>query len=163
MIQERYSDFSEFDGFKTVSHLRENLHQIPKAPGVYLVFRNEDSSPSFLKFGSGGYFKDRNPNVSAEEMAKNWVEGAKLVYVGKAGSLSGSATLYSRIKQLLQFGEGKKIGHWGGRLLWQLADHEELVIAWKEIPDNEPKDVESSLIQDFKDYFGQRPFANLQG
>ena len=163
MIQEQYTDFKDFSGFKTVSSLRQNLHQIPKSPGVYLVFRNDASYPNFLTVGSGGHFKNRNPNVSAEVLAENWVDGAKVVYIGKAGSLTGSATLQSRIKQLLQFGDGKNIGHWGGRLLWQLADHEELVLAWKQITDQEPKDVETVMIQEFKDYFGQRPFANLQG
>ncbi len=163
MIQEKHTDFSEFSGFKTVSHLRNNLHLIPKVPGVYLVFRNDTDNPKFLTVGSGGHFKDREPNVPLNELSANWVEDASVVYIGKAGSLTGSATLLSRIKQLLQFGDGKNIGHWGGRLLWQLADHEELVIAWKEITDQEPKAVETVMIQEFKDYFGQRPFANLQG
>lgn len=163
MIAEAYRDFNDFTGFQTVAHYRENLHQIPKEAGVYILLRSGSEKPSFLAVGSGGRFKDREPNVPLTELAVNWVEEASVVYIGKAGSTSGSATLRSRIDQLLKFGAGMKIGHWGGRLLWQLADHESLVLAWKEIQGTEPKEVESEMISEFKNYYGKRPFANLLG
>jgi hypothetical protein len=163
MITENYRDFSDFEGFQTVAYYRENLHQIPKLPGVYVLARVKKEGPQFLAIGSGGHFKDREPNVSLNELGANWVEGASVVYIGKAGSRTGSATLRDRIDQLLKFGEGRKIGHWGGRLLWQLADHEELLLGWMVISDRKPSDVESELINEFKSHFGCRPFANLQG
>jgi hypothetical protein len=163
MITENYREFSDFDGFQTIAHYRENLHQIPKRAGVYVLARVKEGAPNFLTTGSGGHFKDREPNVSLNELGTNWVEDASVVYIGKAGATGGSATLQSRLNQLFKFGAGRKIGHWGGRLLWQLADHEELRLGWLEINDAEPKQVESELIAEFKNHYRQRPFANLQG
>src|SRR5579875_2336130 len=108
-----------FIGFKTKAELFNNNTSIPKQKGVYLVISNQPK-PTFLELGSGGFFKGKNPNVSLDILHKHWVEGAKVVYIGKAGSASGNATLYSRLNQYLKFGQGKNIGHWGGRLIWQL-------------------------------------------
>ena len=72
------------------------------------------------------------------------------------------ATLRSRILQYLKFGQGKPVGHKGGRYIWQLSDAEELLFCWKPLPTDEPEDVESMLISEFKhQYAGKRPFANL--
>lgn len=163
MITENYRKFNDFDGFQTIAYYRANIHQIPKCPGVYVLAREKGDAPQFLAVGSGGRFKDREPNVSLGELGANWVTDASIVYIGKAGAVDGSATLQSRLKQLLQFGEGKKIGHWGGRLLWQLADHEDLRLGWLVINDAEPKQVESELISEFRNHYGCRPFANLTG
>jgi len=162
-MREQYRDFEGFTGFQTVAHYRENMRQIPQEPGVYVLLRDTDKNPDFMVTGSGGHFKDRNPNVSLRELDENWVPGAKVVYIGKAGGSGSSATLRGRLDQLLKFGAGRKIGHWGGRLLWQLADHEELLIGWKPLTDREPATVEAEMIEEFRSHFGCRPYANLQG
>jgi hypothetical protein len=124
-------------------------------------FGTLNKKPDFLVSGSGGRFKERNPNVSLQELDENWAPNAKVVYIGKAGGTNSKATLRSRLDQLLKFGAGKKIGHWGGRMLWQLADHEELLIGWKPLTDMEPATVEADMIQEFRLHFGCRPYANL--
>lgn len=88
---------------------------------------------------------------------------ARIVYIGQSGSGS-SGTLKNRIRQMLRFGRGARVDHWGGRLVWQLRDAEQLQVCWKEIRTGEPKVVETQWIQTFKSlYDGKRPFANLQG
>lgn len=57
-----------------------------------------------------------------------------VVYIGKAGKQGGRATLRSRLRAYLRQGRGHRAGHWGGRMVW--------------------------LIADFVACFGQRPFAN---
>ncbi len=152
-----------FTGFRSIAHYRENLHQIPDAIGVYVVIRNSPDAPKFLAKGSGGFFKGKDPNVSQQELKQNWVDGAIVTYIGKAGGSDSAATLRKRIAQLLKFGEGKNIGHWGGRLLWQLADHDQQLLAFLPTSDKEPRAFEAELIAEFTDHYGQRPFANLKG
>lgn len=77
------------------------------------------------------------------------------MYIGKATSLR------KRLGQLLRFGAGANVGHWGGRYLWQLADADDLVIAWKETPMIDPRMVEASMLQDYVTHYGRLPFANL--
>lgn len=65
-----------------------------------------------------------------------------------------------RFKQYADFGAGKPVGHWGGRLIWQIADHADLLVAWKETPDDIPEIVERNLIEQFRSIYGKPPFAN---
>jgi hypothetical protein len=71
--------------------------------------------------------------------------------------------LKSRLKQYMDFGAGKLVGHKGGRYIWQLADSDKLQICWMPTQSEEPEKVERRLIQMFKAVHGKRPFANLQG
>lgn len=150
-----------FSGFLRISDLLTDCSSIPKAKGVYLVLNPNYKKPEFLQIGTGGYFKGRNPNVDFTELKKNWVENSLVVYIGKAGSGTGNATLQSRLKQYCGFGRGKNIGHWGGRLIWQLKDSSELIICWKTLPYDDPRTLEKALIKQFLINFGKRPFANL--
>ena len=147
-----------FRGFVTVVGLRKGgMTGIPASPGVYLVLRDGISFPKFRTPGTGGYFKGKDPNVSISRLRQEWVAGAFVVYVGQSGNLQ------RRIGQLIQFGRGADIGHWGGRLVWQLAQAEELQLCWKEVVDNKPGDVKKDILKQFKlKYRGRRPFANLK-
>lgn len=144
-----------FKGFIPVSALRERgLKMIPDVPGVYMVLRVSEGAPEFLETGSGGHFKGKNPNVPVAELAANWVDGTPVVYIGKATSLR------KRISQYVRFGQGKPVGHWGGRYIWQLADAPDLLFCWREV-DGDPDAVETELIRAFREAYGSRPFANL--
>jgi len=77
-----------------------------------------------------------------------------VVYIGMASSLQ------ERLGQLIKFGEGRNIGHKGGRYLWQLADSGKLLIAWQVAAD--PRRRESALLRSFVDIYGAFPFANLR-
>ena len=150
-----------FSGFVSIASLKGNRTMIPAAGGVYMVIRKSSSKPSFLNTGSGGFFKDRNPNVPVAELESNWVEGTCVMYIGKAGGAGSSSTLNKRLGQYLRFGDGFKVGHWGGRYIWQLEDHDELLLCWKPVMDQEPEEYETGLIEAFRKQYGKRPFANL--
>jgi hypothetical protein len=60
-----------------------------------------------------------------------WVENCSILYIGQAGGNGSVTTLKKRINQYLDFGKGKPIGRYGGRLIWQLSHHSELIVAWK--------------------------------
>ena len=145
----------KFNGFVRVFNLRgEALKDIPDVPGVYMVLRDSVERPDFLVRGSGGYFKGKDPNVPLSELCANWVEGANVLYIGKAKSLR------KRISQYLRFGDGKPVGHWGGRYIWQLADAQELIFCWMPVI-GDADAVETEMICRFREHYGSRPFANL--
>lgn len=147
-----------FTGFLSVDSLKESLtlRQVPDVSGVYLVLRISDVAPVFLESGTGGFFKGKDPNVPIEELKANWVDGTNVLYVGKATSLR------KRLGQYIRFGQGKPVGHWGGRYIWQLSDSENLILCWKTVNASEDPDVfETELINRFRSIYGCRPFANL--
>ncbi len=144
-----------FIGFKTVSELFDDNSILPNAKGGYLVLYIAHDRPLFLTTGSGGHFKHKDPNVSLTELRSNWVNNTIVVYIGKAASLK------SRLMQYMKFGQGKNIGHYGGRYIWQLKNSQELVVCWKPL-DVDPRLFERNLIEEFVSVFGERPFANLR-
>ena len=152
-----------FIGFRTVHELWCDKSCIPKIKGVYLVINPISDKIEFINPGVGGFFKGKDPNVSIAELKSNHVENSQVVYIGKAGNPSGKATLNSRLGQYLRFGETKNVGHWGGRLIWQLQNHSGLIVCWKSTPKENPRDVEKQLLLEYFEQFGTRPFANLKG
>jgi hypothetical protein len=151
-----------FLGFKTVKQLWQSHQEIPHEKGVYLVINPNPAICNFLKLGVGGYFKNTNPNVCIDALNEKWVDNSLVVYIGRAGGGTSSATLKKRIKQYLDFGKGKPVGHKGGRYIWQLENHSELIFAWKPIKDGNPSFIETELLTDFRNHFGKLPFANLR-
>jgi hypothetical protein len=144
-----------FTGFKKMSELFLDSSMLPDKNGVYLVLNVDNKSADFLNIGTAGHFKGKNPNVSLSELNSNWVENTKVVYIGKATSLK------SRLRQYFSFGQGKNIGHYGGRLIWQIKDSNELVVCWKSLS-ADPREFEAELIKQFVSTYGRRPFANLK-
>lgn len=145
-----------FVGFKPIKDMKNGgCKDLPDAPGVYMIIRKNSAEPHFLSVGSGGHFKDEDPNVPEDVLKINWVGNTCVMYIGKATRLK------SRISQYMRFGKGKNVGHWGGRLIWQLSDADELLVAWKPVTED-PRIVEAALINEFKTAYSKLPFANLK-
>lgn len=150
-----------FRGFVSVRRLRTtDASAIPDEPGVYAVFRHSKAEPIFLATSGAGRFKRRDPTIPNKVLALKWVPGAPVVYLGKAGSPSGSQTLRKRIRDYLSFGSGKPKAHWGGRAIWQLADSDELLFAWKVTKALAARREEKQLIEAFRARYAVLPFAN---
>jgi hypothetical protein len=150
-----------FVGFYRIQNLQGNANLIPKIRGIYFVISDHSIEPEFLSIGTGGHFKGRNPNVEIIRLRENWVQDTKVLYIGKAGGGESSATLQSRVRQYLGFGNGKPVGHWGGRFIWQIKNSDDLIFCWKPLPEEDPRAVEKILIQDFYSHYGKLPYANL--
>ena len=155
----------EMQGFTKVGKIKDWemwIEKLPKQKGIYAVTRESEDAPQFFEKGTGGFFKDRDPNVGIEELSKKWYYSShKIMYIGRANydndnlqAQKTRATLQNRVKAYMRFGNNEKIGHWGGRYIWQLADSGELDV-WYKVCDN-PQTIESELIKKHK------PFANLK-
>lgn len=150
-----------FVGFIKISDLMRDSSRIPDRPGVYMVIYEGSGTPVFINPGTGGFFKGKNPNVSSSDLMQNWVRDTVIVYIGKAGGTGNSATLNRRLRMYLRFGQGAPVGHYGGRLIWQIKNSGDLLICWKTQITEEPRSVEAGLISEFVDVYAVRPFANL--
>ncbi len=149
----------KFRGFSTVGGLRRGkMDAVPTGPGVYVFVHDGVSAPRFMDPGSGGWYQRKNPNVPISELLANWVDGARILYVGKT-----DGSLQERIRTMIGFGEGRAVAHRGGRYVWQLEDAAELFVCWKEVRAKKPRTVEREMIKAFRSsHGGRRPFANLQ-
>ncbi len=133
---------------------------LPADFGIYLIIRPIDGMPNFLPESTGGAFKGKSPTCTPEFLLANWVEGAHVVYIGKAAGQQG---LKRRIYDLIAFGFGRPVGHWGGRLLWHLPEREGLLVRWRTYPAEAADGAETAAIAGFKaKYGGRRPYANLR-
>lgn len=160
-----------FQGFHTIESLRASLPAlalVPSEPGVYAVLKSDDPAsptraiePTFLEVSPGGHFKRKDPTVPVAQLRDGWCADATVLYFGQTGARTSAATLRSRLKQLLQFGSGQPVGHWGGRLLWQVPSIEQALIAWLPSSTQDPEELKGRLIAEFAELHGKRPLANL--
>ncbi|GAA2753483.1 hypothetical protein [Amnibacterium kyonggiense] len=149
-----------FRGFVPFAALR--TADVPAAPGVYVVLRTAHGEPEFLAESAAGPRNGTAAAVSAEVLAKKWVPGPEVVYIGKATQRSGGKRgLQKRLDEYVVHGAGGAAKHWGGRYVWQLADRDDLLVAWN-VTDEDPGVVESRMLGDFVDRYGVLPFANLR-
>jgi transcriptional regulator with XRE-family HTH domain len=142
-----------FEGFVRVTALPPRCPNVPATPGVYVVVRRSGDPPGFLDASVGGHFKGRDPSVATDLLQSKWVDGASTLYVGRTGNLR------DRLNLLARFGRSEAVGHWGGRYLWQLTDHDALLAAWQETADYVVRETE--LVDEFHAAFGALPFANI--
>lgn len=157
-------DGISLDGFTEpvgIGTLRETrCSGVPESSGVYLIVRTSDCVPEFLEKSTGGAFKKKDPTCPPEFVRKNWVQGAHVVSVGKAAGQNG---LRRRLDDLVAFGYGEAVGHWGGRLLWHLPDREKLLVRWRTCCPEQADKAETNAVGSFKNvYDGRRPYANLR-
>ena len=151
-----------FEGWVTFTELaKAGYAQIPaNCHGVYIVLRAAKTKPRFRKTSPAWAFRD-NLVVPIEALRANWVDGAAVVYIGKADPRQRKPhALRQRLKEFTVFGSGGRLRHWGGRLIWQLADSNELLVAWAATPDERAEKVETWLVEEFRRCYGKPPFAN---
>ncbi len=166
----KLSDFNDLEeikkagflGFRTIEELQKGVSPLFPVKGVYMVLNVCQTQPAFLQEGTGGYFKGKNPNVSLETLEANWVENSLVLYIGKTGGENSDRTLTMRIEELIAFGTGNNVAHYGGRLIWQLKNSKDLVVCWKPMLKADPETVKKELLKEFVAKYGKRPFANLK-
>ncbi|BCW73270.1 hypothetical protein [Arthrobacter sp. NicSoilB8] len=149
-----------FTGFRPLGDL--DINRIPQKPGIFAVLRPEAFGPQFLAKSTAGIFKKKNPTLKPEALDAEWVDGADVLFLGKAGPGSkGNRGLRRQIQEFVDFGKGKPPGHWDGRLIWQLAGAGSLIVAWKELPVEQLSAAEAGYHAAFVEQYGRLPYANL--
>ncbi|MEE2524602.1 hypothetical protein V1639_13920 [Pseudarthrobacter sp. J75] len=149
-----------FAGFRPIGSV--DIMRIPQGTGLFAVLRPDGFVPRHLKKSTAGVFKKKDPSVPVAALEAEWVDAADVLYIGKAGPGSkGNRGLRRQIQEFMDFGKGKPPGHWDGRLVWQLAGPEALLIAWKELPAEELGAAEARYHAEFVAAHGRLPFANL--
>ena len=141
-----------------VRDLDAESREVPSTPGLYVVGRESMSLPTFVAVSPASWFKREDPTVPLARLEQEWVSGAQTLYIGSG------LDLRSRVGLLVEFsraGRARSVFHRGGRLLWQLADAQELLIGWRMEPDGIGT-TERDLVDEFKEVYGQFPFANLR-
>jgi hypothetical protein len=145
-----------FIGFVPVAQLDDKPLQVPPESGVYAVVREATDAPRFLERSGAGRWKGKDPTVSVERLAAEWLDGVQTLYLGDAASLR------ERVGLLVEFSRarGRSVFHYGGRLLWQVETCQALLVAWKVEPYSTA--LEYDLLEEFIEAHGKLPFANLQ-
>jgi hypothetical protein len=130
---------------------------LPTTPGVYAVSYDGGKPSAWPTDSVGGWHKGRNPSVNLQDLESNWVDDTDIVYIGKT-----DRTLAKRITEFARFGNSEPVGHWGGRLIWQLPEPSQLMIGWKALQSATAISTETELLTEFHAAFGKLPFANLR-
>ena len=153
-----------FEGFLTIGQLhREACLGVPDERGVYVVLVRGDAPHEFRARSSAPLWRGQDPSVPIEELAARWVEGATVLYIGRARGPGVRNRLRQRIKRFLRYGHGKVVAHWGGRAIWQLGEASRLVVAWRPCSESEDAAVlEDAFLAAFQRAHGVLPFANLR-
>ena len=152
----------DFRGFRSVSHLhRTGCLDVPVESGVYAVVRDTEVPPEFLTHSAAGRFRHQDPSVTVDELETRWVKGASVLFIGSAPGPGVRSLLQQRVKRDIRFGLGKAVAHSAGRFIWQLRDHLALRVAWLPLPDEDPANMQTSLLNGFFSIYQRFPFANL--
>lgn len=147
-------ELSAFTGWFTFQDLANT--DVPRRAGVYVVVRPTDAPPEFR--ADAPYRGDAPVPIAVLQDA--WVPGERLVYIGKASLGSKQDGLHRRLRQYRRYGAGGGARHAGGRRIFQLADHADLIVGWLVTEEAEARNTEKTMIAAFRAKHGVRPFAN---
>jgi hypothetical protein len=149
-----------FAGWRAWAALvEEGFASVPDVPACLLFHRPSSADPVFVDDPAKLPFHAHHAAIPRDVLAANWVPGAHTLYITRAEAAA------QRLTHMARFATGELPAHWGGRLLWQLADFTELLVAWHPITWDEPAaHYERRLLAQFaRTHDGRRPYANHRG
>ena len=133
-----------------------DCHCVPNAPGVYWVFAPEGMPVCFSE--QTERFKAKSyPAKTLQEKYERCADKS-ILYIGKA---EGKRGLRQRLKQYMDYGQGKGNIHAGGRAIWQISECGLLLLGY-EVCEN-AGERERQLLQEYREKNGSYPLANWRG
>ncbi len=151
------ADYSFIDLFnRVIKGKRANWTDIHNGPGVYIIYLENATQPSFTE-------RLNNPNLkkfaSCEWLLEKWqrtnsTNETDIVYIGKGECLK------DRIRALIRFGHGKMNKHFGGEWLWQIKNLEDLKLLTSSCPLYKEGGYERWLIDIFLTDHNELPLCN---
>ena len=122
--------------------------------GIYIIVRPEKMQDILLnQTSNAGKYKGKDPTVNIEKLKQKLLVQADILYLGKS-----EGSVEKRMHQHIEFWNGKPISAWGGRSIAQIQHFEDLEVWY--LPCDNPKEMESALLNDFETKYNQLPFAN---
>ena len=131
-------------------------HNKGEYKGVYLVVRPDSFQNVVFKSNSDAFwFKGKNPTVSLDKLLDKWVDDA-ILYIGKH-----EKSVRKRMQEHIVFWKGNRATAWGGRVIAQIENYEELEMWY--LPCDNPKQMERNLLDVFCGMHDKKlPFANFR-
>ena len=136
--------------------LANGCQTIPQEPGIYWVLAPEGMS---IRFHRQAYHP--KARLYEEETLRRKFETCtnhRVLYIGKA---EGKRGLRQRLKQYMDYGQGKSRNHQGGRAIWQVEQAGLLLLAYQVC--QQPGQMEKQLLQAFRNRHATYPLANWRG
>jgi hypothetical protein len=148
-----------FDGFVSVADLRaDHCRAVPERGdgrslgGVYVALCLPTSAPRFKRSN-----RREEWTLPLAALRERWVGASPVVYIGKAHATDRGNSIRKRLSRYLR----ASTSHTGGKRTWQLADWDQLTIAWRILdPADDPRTEEVALLDEHNARFGRQPFAN---
>lgn len=133
--------------------IQTDCSNIPEDSGVYWVLAPEGFR---IRFHQRPYHHRAKlyPVETLQRKLKSCNE-QNILYIGKA---QGKKGLQQRIRQYLNYGQGKNNIHQGGRAIWQIDEPGLLLLGYEVCPQADIK--ERQLLQEYKDQNHSYPLAN---
>ncbi|MDE7370495.1 MAG: hypothetical protein K2N07_01885 [Desulfovibrio sp.] len=164
-------DLQGFGCCYTVKELVDEgkMAKIPKKNGVYLILAPDAEKPEFTEDVKAVFFNENGVEPKSKTVLDGqWIDGTRVLYIGKAGVLhgKGASNLRTRLRAYMRWYKGAKNSHHGGRDIWQIKEPEKLLVTWRVTENEDPRQCEEKLLARFKATCGQPdkpfPFANHQ-
>lgn len=136
--------------------IRLNCSNIPEEPGVYWILSPEGFS---IRFHQMPYHpKCKLYPVELLQAKLTNCNDKQILYIGKA---QGKKGLRQRVRQYMNYGQGKSNIHQGGRAVWQIEDSEFLLLGYEVCHHADVR--ERQLLSEYRAQNFFYPLANWRG
>lgn len=136
--------------------IQSNCSNIPEEPGVYWILAPEGFP---IRFHQRPYHP-RAKLYPVETLQNKLKDCSKrnILYIGKAQCKRG---LRQRVRQYMNYGQGKSNIHQGGRAVWQIEDPEFLLLGYEVCHQADVR--ERQLLSEYRAQNFSYPLANWRG
>ena len=144
-----------FENYCLIESLNENhCTEIPKKKGLYIVIKPVEIAAVFCKETVAiSEFKGKSMLYDVGKLEEKFNNSdQEILYIGRAKNL------YTRIKQLIDYGYNGKKNHRGERVLWQMKNHDKFKLGFLQCEN--PIFEKKNFLQEYCQEYHVLPVAN---